>query len=280
MELVIYGENMKFFFDFSSALEYSPKQEFCVFVKGQIFPCAWNITGHEKTVLFFPGATRTDAVKPIFQRSSYFNELPYNCVSFFDPTLLLSKELTLGWFQGKVDGCLLDLFDSVFPELTSALKVKNKDITIFGTSGAGIPGFHAAMNLPGCTLYSGNIQTDISRYYKGKYREMLLNCYPGLTGEVARDMYKDRITILDVDGDFNMIYAQNMVDVFHYENHFIPFLESYERKNFLGSFFTYSDEHSGHGPLGRKVELEIIKCIVEGGQVESILPSSQKLSVD
>jgi len=263
---------MRVFYNFSDALKAGPEQIFGIVSKGFIFPCSWRITGHQKTVVFFPGATRPDTSRPSFQRSTYFSELPYNCISFFDPTLFFSPTLNLGWFQGHRNVFFAQHMKKIIQDLVRAVSCENNDLVIFGTSGAGIPGFNVASAVPGCSLYVGNIQSDVSKYYKGHYKELLDACYPGETAEYVEEHRKKKISLFHVDGDFKLFYAQNLADEFHYHRHFLPMVAALRSKKIKSSVYVYEDEKSGHGPLGRARELSIIQAVAEQNDVLSQLP--------
>ncbi|WP_324752467.1 hypothetical protein [Roseovarius sp. Pro17] len=74
--------------------------QYLVKVAKQQVPLCAHFRDSKNLVVFFPGAHALSAPKPKFQRQNYFKNLDCSCVSFFDPTLFLDPELTLGWFQG------------------------------------------------------------------------------------------------------------------------------------------------------------------------------------
>lgn len=241
-------------------------------VRGILFPFYWKITGHEKTVVFLPGRTLRDKGVPKFQRKSYFQDLPYNCISCFDPTLFYHKDLVLGWFRGRGSVFFAEILGNLVAQLMRAIGRNGRDLLVYGTSGGGIPAFNVAARVSGCTLYVSNIQTDARKYIPRFYREMVRVSYPGVDGVLVADADSSRLSVMDVSGDFRLIYSQNTHDTHHYERHFVPYVSEAAHKDSI--FIVYSDVESGHDALGKAVELNIIHAVHQGGDVVGEIPTA------
>ena len=266
---------MKVFNDFKEAIKFSRKGEFFIFYRGVLFPFKWDYKGSDKTVLFLPGRTARDRKPiPVFQRSSYFDSVNANVVSCFDPTLFWSKSLTLGWFQGRNSIFYADLLGELVLKLLSVFKTENKNFYLYGTSGGGIPGFNIAKKVNECTLYVSNVQVDVSRYHHKFFKQMADVSYAQFSlADILVEMY-DRLSVVNIDGGFDLIYSQNKSDKFHYENHFKYYCDEHKKRSINSRFYLYNDPDTGHDPLPRDTELLIIDNILNGKSILDILPNS------
>ena len=270
---------MKVFNNFKDAIRHSRKGEFLIFYRGVLFPFKWDFKGSDKTVFFFPGRTaREKKAIPVFQRSSYFDNINANAVSCFDPTLFWSDSLALGWYQGRGNTFYCNLLGDLIAKVAKAFKTKNSDVFLYGTSGGGIPGFNVAKKIPKCTLYVSNIQTDASKYHYRSYKKMIQVSYPKLSEIAILENMKDRISVDNIDGCFNLIYSQNKSDSFHYENHFKSYITSRPAAPLSdNSFLLYDDPETGHNPLPRNIEINIINCMLAGEDVKKFLPKCEEI---
>jgi hypothetical protein len=257
--------SMNVYFDFKKALEEASDGSFMLAYQGTLFPFKWKITGHEKTVFFMPGATSRAKPIPSFQRSSYFDKLPYNCISCFDPTLFYSPSLSIAWFQGYRDAFFASMLGDLSCDLMDAINTKGENVLIYATSAGGIPGFHVASRLKDAQLYVGNIQTNASEYFRKNYAAMADVSYPDDKLDDVTTKHAQRIAVSHIDAPFHLTYAQNEADQLHYQRHFLPFAKEAAKKQYLkSSFFTYFDEEAGHNPPTQHTELKIIRCLQEG----------------
>jgi len=266
---------MHIFFDFEQAMKASRDDSFMISFDGVFFPFKWNlIEGSDKLVIFLPGSTDRGRPIPSFQRSSYFQDLSVSCLACFDPTLFLSPTLALAWFQGEGERFYASMLAQLIKQMLTALKIDGQNVLIYASSGGGIPGFNIAATVPDSTLYVCNIQTDASRYWSNAFGAMATVCYPGEKPADLPGKYDERLKVHHFDAPFNLIYSQNLEDVFHYERHFLPYVRySESRKQIRNStFITYSDKESGHNPLSRATELAVIEHLLEGKNPLELFP--------
>ena len=179
-----------------------------------------------------------------------------------------SNDLWIGWFQGREDNFAVDGLVDVVKGIVSNLNIENENILFFSTSSGGIPAINLAKNFLGCDVFAGNIQTNALLFYSGSVDKMLKASYPGKSKEQVSIDYKHRISIDHIDSDFNLYYAQNLADNYHFKTFFQPFSES--RRHIRGYYYTYDHEKSGHGPMQKNVELAVIKNILQGNSLDSI----------
>lgn len=225
-----------------------------------IFPISINLKPSNKLVVFFPGAFDLKMDMPKFQREGYFDNLPYNVVSLFDPTLIKHNGLSIAWFQGNKETDLFNLLFPILKNLADLLKIDYSNIIFFGSSAGGIPAVKIAKNFRYSNVYLGNVQTNALKYYQGSVDKMLEACYPAVS---TLDLYKHKLSIMDDYGDINIYYAQNLSDSFHYAAHFKPFVDAAEGKFKSLETVLYKHDASGHNPISKDFELDIINSIFD-----------------
>ncbi|WP_336152738.1 hypothetical protein [Acinetobacter ursingii] len=233
----------------------------------QVFPLSLNLKVSDKLIIFFPGAFDLKLDMPKFQRKSYFKELPYNMVSLFDPTLIMHHDLSIGWFQGDKD---IDLFSILYPilkQLISKLGIPHENIIFFASSAGGIPALKLATKFSGVNLYLSNVQTDALKYYKPSVDAMLNSCYAGV-GNL--ELYEHKLNILNDFGNINVFYAQNKKDLFHYKEHYFPFMASSSNNFSKLESVVYEHVESGHNPISKEVEINIIESIFANDSIKPV----------
>lgn len=245
-----------------------------VFQDGILFPFEYNFKKDSNhLVFFFPGAFDRKKNMPKFQRSGYFKDLPYNCISFFDPTLFLSEDRKFesGWFQGNEENFYLNNLIKIVKSIVKHRKIPNSKILFFATSAGGIPAFKLACSFPESNVFLGNVQTNIFDHYPNRRDKMLSICYPEMNLETIKEKFTSRLSILKDSENINVYYAQNICDDFHLKNHFKPFLKSIENNDLLKSeVVIYKDEQTGHNPLPKEIELKVINNIFKNNSIKDI----------
>lgn len=221
------------------------------------FPMSIKKNDSKKLVVFFPGAFDRSVRIPKFQRESYFQDLPYNCISLFDPTLFLNKTLRIAWFQGTYQQNYTLYIADILKSIINKTGILNEDILFFGTSAGCIPALKVSEYFAGANVFMGNAQTDILEYVPAFVKKILSVSYDGVENI---DIYHHRMNILNYSGLSKIFYAQNIEDDFHYKNHYLPFINTLIN----GSCETVVYNHkTGHSPLPRNYELNAIRSILE-----------------
>lgn len=232
-----------------------------------LFPISLNLKESNKLVVFFPGAFNLNLDMPKFQRKGYFSDLPYNCISFFDPTLFMHKNLAIGWFQGNQSIDLFQLTSILITDLCQNLNIDYNNVLFFGTSAGGIPTVKVGKKFNNSNIYLGNIQTDILKYYPNAVNSMLSKCYPNVEN---LSLYKHKLDLYYDIGNINVFYTQNIYDSFHYKNHFLPIQNTF-RKNFQKTnFIIYENTSTGHNPPPKEIEIQLIKNILENIKIDNL----------
>lgn len=260
---------MSFFYSFEEALRYSEKQSFFLSYRNVFFPVFIDYKKSKKWVVFTPGACARDRPMPVFQRSSYTKNLDCNVISLFDPGLLVNKNITNAWFCGTPARYHGDYIATLIKKFFSDRKVRNKDVLLFGTSAGGLPSLKIAQKLPGSTVWAGNIQTIAHQH--SAFPKMLPVLYPNLTHDDCVESFSHRFDAREMDGKYTLLYFQNKSDVFHYRNHYKPYRqwwEAYEAREAEAVFYEYEDPVTGHGPVGRNRELQLIDRMLSGKNID------------
>lgn len=271
------------FFNFKDALKVG-KNTFFLSYKGVLFPMYLDYKGEEKWVILPPAAHSRDTKKtiPSFQRSNFSDGIEANVISLFDPSLFLSEDLRLAWFVGTKEKHYAEILAELFKEVFLGLNVNTSDVLIYGTSGGGIPAIKMGTYLKNSTVYCGNIQTDASKYYQKHYNKMREDLFSSDDKDLIYKTYKERMNCYDWDGSFNLVVTQNIYDEFHYKNHFLPYYNHLKNNptNLNYNFYTYENEKSGHGVLGKDLELKIINTLLYAIDLEdfkNLLPHGKIL---
>lgn len=238
-----------------------------VFVNKTLFPFQYSFNESDKIVIFLPGAFNRQYSMPKFQRSGYFDDLEYNCISFFDPSLFLTGDFgfTRAWFLGTQEHSYVDLLYQIIKQILSSQRIDSRNVLFFSTSAGGIPAIKLASRFSGSHAYCGNIQTNLLNHYPAYVKKLCMVCFEQELEE-AKSSFLDRMSVWDDDADFNLHISQNTADSFHLENHFLPYfscLKSASRIKFEA--MKYTDEKIGHNPLHKNLEIKIIKSIFEKG---------------
>ncbi|UQN37327.1 hypothetical protein MTR80_06370 [Alcaligenes aquatilis] len=269
----------KVFFDIKSGLEYSGEEPFYVSKSGIIYPIKFYEKPNSKSlIVFFPGMNNRGGPVPVFMRSTFANQLESDVLILSDPAMIYDKDITIAWFAGNKDthfatdlGVLIDNY----------IKDKNtyKNIVLYGTSAGGIPALNIAttINSAPVTTVIGNAQTDAFSYWK-KYILDMSKAMIGTTDiNEIKKIYSKRVNTNNYACSHNLIFMQNVDDRHHYENHYLPFIKTYQGPG-KADFIEYSDPELGHNPLPKETEIEILKSILlENKKTESIIPNIKKI---
>lgn len=243
-----------------------------IFFNKTLFPFQYSFKGAGKLVIFLPGAFNRKNPMPKFQRAGYFEDLKYNCISFFDPSLFLTGDSSFnrGWFIGTKEQSYIDGLYVIISNLLSKYKIDYKDVLFYSTSAGGIPSIKLACKFPDCHVYCGNIQTNLFNHYPDFIRKLSLVCFEEDL-DVIRLKYADRMSIWNDDANFYLHISQNKADSFHFKNHFKPYvdtLKDFKKVKFEVAMFKDSD--SGHNPLAKDIELSVINSILDNKSFKEI----------
>lgn len=200
---------------------------------GFIFDFLWHPKkDSNKLFVFFSGdAARQKYNPPVFQRWSWAKLLPGHCLFISDPSLYLNNHLGLAWYAGTENFDPLPYIASVTSAIANRFYVPTEKIFSYGSSGGGFAAIRLGAFLPGINAIAINPQTVVTKYRLKKVEKYLQVCFSNRNRTEALQQFPDRLSILNEAKNNNLnkiIYAQNTLDEHHFEEHFKPFVASYE----------------------------------------------------
>ncbi len=117
-----------------------------------------------QAVVFGTGTLSVPREKwPFFSRHTWMDDIPYNCIYYFDPTLYLGGVM-LAWGYGTNRRWYLREIGGLLRTILGKLGVEPKDALMMGSSGGGFTSLMLATMLRSRAL-AINPQTDFRRYY-------------------------------------------------------------------------------------------------------------------
>ncbi len=221
-------------------------------------------------LVFGQGAVdREKHTLPVFQRWSWAEESELSVIVFNDPTLYLG-ELTLGWLQGTAEHFYLPDMVQIIKQFVAKLGLKNEDVLFYGSSGGGFTSLMMAGLMHGASAVVNNPQTDILLYHERHVEALLKNSFNSITKEQARDKYKTRLNLIEffksVEHVPDFYYIQNTTDLFHFVNHFRPFMSQVynmmredERYRSARVYTELYQDPASHAPLSKAETVERIE---------------------
>lgn len=207
----------------------------------------------KRLIVFFAGdARRSKFEPPVFQRWSWASKFPASCLYFSDPALYHNSNLGLAWYAGNSRGDYLEHIGELVAGVARAVGVERGQVFSYGSSGGGFAALRFGCFYPGLRVIAVNPQTNLWNYPEKWTKRMSRACYgvEGLDRVPPDHQYK--FSALDpevVSGARSIFVAQNVKDVEHYENHFIPFMDYVqslgEKDKVLSRKFSDESGHAG-----------------------------------
>ena len=127
-------------------------------------------------------------------------------------------------------------------------------IVFYGSSGAAFAGLAASRYIKGSTAVAINPQVNALKYYKDHVRDMKQICFNNMDDDKLLESYSERLNMVQsYKKGFNnkVLLVQNTLDKFHYENHYLPFIQNINsqlRKSSTRVESVLYSCKSGHGP--------------------------------
>jgi hypothetical protein len=225
-------------------------------IEGFKFDLLWhpNKKHNRLFVLFSGDAMRSKNNPPVFQRWSWANFFPGNCLYISDPALYLDDRLGLAWYAGT------DRFDpmleivKIVRSIADHLEISNEEIYSYGSSGGGFAALRMAAMMEGAGAIAVNPQTVVTNYAMKNTDRYLRLCFNGRDRDAAIRDFPERLSLIhyiNILKHRKIIYIQNELDEHHYEYHYKPFCEamneSYDINSTTGNFrrliFSHADGH-------------------------------------
>lgn len=193
-------------------------------VRAKIAPGAKTLT-----VLFHGAINRQTREYPAFLGYLAGVHPHSHQISIADPTLLLSEEITNGWFTGSRGTPLQRLLPRFFTQIQEALEVER--VIFVGSSGGGFGALYYSWACPGSVAVVQVPQTNILTYYSRRRDQFLQHAWGHLTDSPADEPCLDLRQAYGAGMDNTVIYLQSTLDDFHMSTQMIPFLSSLSQRS-------------------------------------------------
>lgn len=239
----------------------------------------WSNKNAPVTLVTFSAALTKNAAPtvPIFSGRRTTSNLEANILMISDPSLILSKELMLGWYAGNSE------LGEVQSEISRIIKLfrGNSRLVLFGASGGGFAALDQAVRIPGSTALVINPQTDITKYpYFPKYKSLV---WAGKFAGATETELPIRTQVVDEYSkpvESSVIYVQNTEDEHHYVDQMRPFRENLHDDNTV--IFVERDLGQGHfGPDAESMTrlFELATSVSEPDELRARLEELELVSV-
>lgn len=216
----------------------------------------------EKLYVFSPGyLERKKFNHPYFQRMSWLDKINASGLIITDPTLSIHDDIGIAWFQGTKQRFAIPLIVKVIEEFRKHLNVNRNKLLFFGSSAGGFASMMMASLMKGACCVVNNPQTNVLKFRDNITEKMLDRCYPEVTKKEIEGFYIFRLSVAKYfianKSIPKCLYIQNISDVEHYQNHYLPFMhelgESFNEENNRLAFENiivklYKNETSKHNP--------------------------------
>lgn len=227
--------------------------------------------GSKKLVVCFQGAVnRKKVTPPVFHRWSWSELIQSNVLVVNDPMLYRNSDLKIGWYIGGHNFDYIRKYGELIKSFCEARDIELSNIVFYGSSAGGFAAMAISSYIKNGFVIVNNPQTNILRYYKSHVRDLLDVGFEGISIDEAEKKLAVKFDLISRFEKYKYIprilYLQNINDVFHYKQHFMPFISRLlARGKELGvEVKLYSDKESGHSPIGKAESLMIINEVLEG----------------
>lgn len=208
--------------------------------------------------------------KPIFQRSSWWQEINSHQIYVCDPGTVGEKSLALNWFQSSPPEWPNQLVTIALRLISGHLGIRDASRRTYYGSSAG--GFTALLQLcadKNAKCVINNAQFDWTRWYAHHVNPVLKKHFNGSLAADVRQRWPHRANALAYLSKnakpLNIAYYVNMASSYDRDIQ-LPIFEKYlsEYPTLCGSIFIHRhfDEPRGHNPLGKEATLRILNEVV------------------
>lgn len=189
--------------------------------------------GHDTTIIFLHGAIDSSWRLPVAAGLGVSRDVEVNRIFVTDPSLYMSKDLTLGWFAGnrhqRLQPILVDVLNKIVESFGS------QRIVFFGTSGGGFASLYYSAQFKGSMAIAVNPQTAIERHTPSAVQRYTDACFENVGAQpslnLPYDVTTDLIEIYSHPVDNTVAYMQNATDDYHIRVHESPFFNELHSSN-------------------------------------------------
>lgn len=234
---------------------------------------------------------RSSKPAPIFSGFTVSNDVQLPLISISDPTMALSKDISLGWYAGNHEiPNLLSIIAKLLDNI--GLEIERK-LTLFGGSGGGFASLATAqlMEKP-ANVCVANPQTSIAKYAYEHVEKYLNIGYRIDYSKFSKEFLKNDLNFAidqyiqyhdlsrcKFNNNTRVIYLQNLSD-WHTEIHAIPFLKQYNMISTGNSVFIshsgnigfyVGDWGEGHAAIPKEILNRILMMLNSDSDVQTVL---------
>lgn len=224
-------------------------------------------------VIFSGDAMRKQNNPPVFQRWSWAEHFPGNCIFVSDPALYLNEKIGLGWYSGDKNCDFLKVISVLVDEVVSRLGISSSNVYSYGSSGGGFAAIRLAHFLPKLKAVAVNPQTQICQFEYPSVDRYLSLCFGIKSRAEAERLYSERFNLCTQANFFRdrkIFYVQNELDTHHLEVHYkafcdalcIPAEHDIGHPTFKRYHFSHPDGH--RKAETREVFVELMRQIEKG----------------
>lgn len=225
-----------------------------------------------KLVVMFPGAIdRTKLSPPVYHRWSWHKLIHANVLVLNDPSLYLADHLKIGWLIGTKEIDYTELAQKFIMNLIKRVFPAVEEVCFYSSSAGGFMALQVAAEFPiRSKVFVNNCQTNVLKYYKGHVKDLTDLVFPEMSHSDIEALYGKRVSLLTRYANCPIprtVYAQSVSDVFHLNNHCLPFIQAINNNSISdGSNLTihfYRDDERGHGPLDRGESIQLLHKLLQ-----------------
>lgn len=216
---------------------------------------------------------RTRSALPIFQRSSWADELGYHSLFICDPTLRFSEVAGLGWGIGCVEQhgiqAMLQCVDAIRAGLNAAEALIGDKTLYFGSSAGGFQSILLATKDRNSAALAINPQIRITDFFERAVENALWAGLGTASVEEALEKYPERLDALAMMSSeqrtpecYVLMNTSSRQDMFRDFNHLTAWVKGSPEFENPFEIWLYSDSKLGHNPPAREETLRYIRKFV------------------
>lgn len=216
----------------------------------------------KRLFVLFNGAVDLSKAYPYYQRWGWKDRFPGSVLYIVDPLIAKYKDsgLNLAWYIGDKNVQFSNLISDFVDFVSNGLEVEK--VYSYGSSGGGFASLMLGRDNDSVYPISINPQTNIFSYHKPAVDKYISTAWDD---KFSKDINSELFNVLNYSNK-RCLYVQNLVDTFHYKNHFLKFMD---RNNLLtnqqelfdagGVSYILYDHPNGHGAEPDELFPHIIK---------------------
>lgn len=232
-----------------------------------------------RVIALFNGAVDLERSRgePVFQRSSWWSDIPDSQIYVADPGTIGPDALSLAWGQVSRESTAIPRTVDAIRQLAAALGAQlPEQRTYFGSSAGGFWAWSAAILDPGSRAVVNNAQVDWTRWMAGAVNDLRYARFDGILPATMRNQYPTRTSVLELwKQQRKPPRADYWVNVASGHDRVVdlPQVEAFARQHPDLStrlrILRYEDEDAGHNPMSKAATLGALRPETPDGRLDS-----------